>query len=77
MSQRKINSGKGKIQDIKDSLIQINVLAMGFGNLMQLLWMIIKRRKTQDEKQSKKQIKIFTFFNIVFIIMHALFRFIC
>lgn len=57
MSQRKINSGKGKIQDIKDSLIQINVLAMGFGNLMQLLWMIIKRRKTQDLYTGRKAIK--------------------
>lgn len=45
MNQRKINPGKGKMQDIRNSLIQINVLVMGFGNLMQVSWKNYKKTK--------------------------------
>lgn len=38
INQRKINPGRGKIQDIRNSLTQINVLVIGFGNLMQVSW---------------------------------------
>lgn len=44
MNQRKINPGKGKIQDIRNSLIQINVLVMGFRNLMQVSWQDYKKK---------------------------------
>ena len=44
MNQRKINPGKRKIQDIRNSLIQINVLVMGFRNLMQESWKDYKKK---------------------------------
>lgn len=50
MNQRKINPGEGKIQDIRNSFIQINVLIMGFLNLMQALWKDCKKEKNIDVK---------------------------
>lgn len=45
------NPGKGKIQDLRNNLIQINMLVIGFGNLMHLSWRDYKNKNITVEIQ--------------------------
>lgn len=46
----KIKQGKGTTHDIRNTLIEISVLVMGFGNLMQVLRRDYKKKKNVNVK---------------------------